>query len=167
MGVFNAHVTRKKAGVFNSIVNALEMATYDGLFDGGRIMEKAAKQNVDNGHTVSGQLADSIKLILPSSIGTIQVFAIRPDQIIQAYTLEFGATGATHGSPWYVHESQTPYDLHEMYGFPIVQTKNGKFYEIAYIEPHEYLKNAFKSTNGTVVRIVAEEIRTALELYEI
>lgn len=167
MGVFNAHVTRKKAGVFNSIVNALEMATYDGLFDGGRIMEKAAKQNVDNGHTVSGELADSITLSFESSGGAIQVVAIRPANIIQAYTLEFGATGATHGSPWYVHESQTPYDLHAMYGFPVVQSRSGRFYEIGQLKPHRYLQNAFESTNGTVVRMVGDSIKSVLNRYSI
>lgn len=167
MGVFNAHVTRKQPGVFTDIGKALERAVYDGLDNGGRVMEKAAKQNVNDGHSVSGTLADSITLSFPSSGGSIQVAAIRPAQIIQAYTLEFGATGVTHGSPWYVHESQTPYDLHAMYGFPVVKSKQGRFYEISYLKPHKYLSNAFESTNGTVVQEVGNSIRTVLNWYSV
>lgn len=165
MGVFKAKVTRKQSGVFDLMAMSIKDSAYRGIFDGGKQMEKAAKMNVAD-HSLSGQLANSITLNIQNPSGSVIVAAIRPAHLIQAYTLEFGATGVTNGSPWFVHESQTPYNLNEMYGFPILRTNNGSFYVIHRLKPHHYLSNAFTSTKDTVVYMVADAVRADLGLIQ-
>lgn len=167
MGIFKAKVTRKQSGVFDLMAMSIKDSVYRGIFDGGKQMEKAAKLNVANGHVVSGQLMNSITLNIQNPSGSVIVAAIRPAHLIQAYTLEFGAIGETNGSPWFVHESQTPYNLNEMYGFPILKTKNGNFYIIHRLRPHHYLGNAFTATKDTVIYMVADAVRADLELLQI
>lgn len=167
MGIFKAKVTRKQSGVFDLMAMSIEDSVYQGLYDGGRQMVRAAKLNVANGHVVSGQLVNSITLNIQNPSGSVIVAAIRPAHLIQAYTLEFGATGETNGSPWFVHESQTPYNLNAMYGFPILKTKSGNFYIIHRLKPHHYLSNAFTSTKDTVVYMVADAVKADLGLLQI
>lgn len=165
MGIFKAKVTRKQSGVFDLMAMSIKDSAYRGIFDGGKQMEKAAKMNVAD-HSLSGQLANSITLNIQNPSGSVIVAAIRPAHLIQAYTLEFGATGETNGSPWFVHESQTPYNLNAMYGFPILKTKSGNFYIIHRLKPHHYLSNAFTSTKDTVVYMVADAVRADLGLLQ-
>lgn len=162
MGVFRATVSRKAPNFSRTLKQAIELGVYDGIDNGGRTMEKAAKQNVNNGHTVSGTLANSIRFSFGTTSGTNITAFIRPGQMIQAYTLEYGATGVTHGSPWYVHESQTPYDLSSMYGFDVEKTPNGRYYKIYRLKPHYYLRTAFAYTKYTVVMDVANSVKTTL-----
>lgn len=153
----------KKLG---AIANALPAAVREGLRDGGSEMEKAAKLNVYDGHTLTGQLAESIRLEFDSAMGPITVAAIRTDALVQAYTLEYGADGQHGGKgqiPWFVHESQTPYDLHEIYGFAVKKTKAGKFYVIPGLPPHPYMSPAFDATKDTVIYSVSEAVKSAIE----
>lgn len=160
---------------FDVLRTALPQMIADGLTSGGEIIRMRAMSNILNeGHALTGQLADSIHYT-PGRIGTNKVKGyVRTGALPQAKTLEFGtgiySTQGTGSAPWFVHEDMAP-DLALYFSkfkreMPNGTLKETPFYRLVGTQPHPYLKPAATMAKNDVrdamIAIVSSELREVL-----
>lgn len=166
--MLHATVTRKYDGALFTITEAiLPGAIAMGLSDGGESVRMNAMSNILNeGHGLTGELADSIHYE-EGSVGKNKVKGyVKTGALPQATTLEFGtgkyATSGTGSDPWFVHKDMAP-DLGIYFPLYRRQNKNGTttvtdFYRIEGTRPYPYMKPAAENTKDTVNRAVANAV---------
>lgn len=118
----------------------------------------------------SNELKDSIEFSVVNQSNGKVYGAIRTGPLPQAMTLEFGTgnysvAGTTADRiPWFVHESMINGDLHEEYGFPVMEGEQGRFYIIHGAKPHPYMKPAFDAGKAFVLDSVVDELLKICEV---
>lgn len=69
-------------------------------------------------------------------------------------------------SPWWIHESQLDIGVAEMYHWPFIDTKEGRFYKCSGQPAQPFLYPALKDNVDTVVKIANEGLEKVMEELE-
>ena len=171
MSLYIGVVAKYNGARFDVVREALPEMIADGLNDGGEIVRMRAMSNILNeGHGLTGALADSIHYN-PGRVGSHKVRGyVRTGALPQAKTLEFGtgiySTQGTGSPPWFVHEDQAP-DLALYFSkykreMPNGTLKETQFYYMVGAQPHPYLKPAATTTKNEVNEAVRSAVRKGL-----
>lgn len=143
-------------GVGRAAVFVQDVAKLGAHVNSGELREKIFADTDTKGFEVKGIVYTNV----PQAV--YQEFGTGPEGAANHAGISPEANPAYTLQPWWVHESQVLQADAEMYHWPYIETKEGRFYWLDGQEADPFLYPALKNNEDEVIEKIAEELRRTM-----